>query len=223
MAIKLVIGDKNLSSWSMRAWLTAKASELPFEEILIPLDQPSTAAEIRKYSPSLKVPCLIHDDLHVWDSLAICEYLAELAPNKSLWPSDTKSKALARSYVSEMHSSFTALRSQLSMDLRLKMEIRHLAPQTIDDIKRILHLWTEALNQSKGPFLFGEFGIADAFYAPIVFRFYSYGIHIESPTIKNYMKQVEEYKHVKSWHSSAIDEKFDPFIFKRRGFYFDCC
>ncbi|MBY0386298.1 glutathione S-transferase family protein [bacterium] len=214
--LKLVIGDKNLSSWSMRAWLVAKASELTFEEILIPLDQPNTSAEIRRYSPSLKVPCLIHGDLQIWDSLAICEYIAELAPSKNLWPISPKLKAIARSYVSEMHSGFTGLRSQLSMDLRLKMEIRHLTPQTIDDIQRILSLWTEALNKSKGPFLFGEFGIADAFYAPVVFRFYSYGIQIESPMIKKYMNEIEQYPHVKNWYAAALNEKPKPFIFKQQ-------
>lgn len=213
--LKLVIGDKNLSSWSMRAWLVAKASELPFEEILIPLDQPNTSAEIRKYSPSLKVPCLIHEDLRVWDSLAISEYIAELAPNKKLWPSDPQLKAMARSYACEMHSGFTGLRSQLSMDLSLKMQIRHLSPQTINDIQRILTLWTDALNLSKGPFLFGDFGIADAFYAPVVFRFISYGIHIESPLIKNYMNHIERYPHVQSWYAAALTEKFQPFIFKQ--------
>lgn len=212
--LKLVIGDKNLSSWSMRAWLVAKASQLPFEEILIPLDQPNTTSEIRKYSPSLKVPCLIDGDLQVWDSLSICEYLAELAPNRHLWPSNPKLKALARSYVSEMHSGFTGLRSQLSMDLRLKMEIRHLTPQTIDDIQRILKLWTDALERSKGPFLFGEFGIVDAFFAPVVFRFYSYGIRIESSLIKNYMKQIENYEPIKNWYAAALNEKPQPFIFK---------
>lgn len=213
---KLVIGDKNLSSWSMRAWLVAKASELLFEEILIQLDQPNTSAEIRKFSPSLKVPCLIHGDLHIWDSLAISEYIAELAPNKNLWPTNPKLKAIARSYVSEMHSGFMGLRSQLSMDLRLKMEIRHLTPQTIDDIQRILSLWTEALSKSKGPFLFGEFGIADAFYAPVVFRFYSYGIQIESPIIRSYMSQIEQHEHVKSWYTAALTEKPKPFIFKQQ-------
>ena len=212
--LSLVIGDKNLSSWSMRAWLAAKASELSFKEILIPLDQAETKAELNKYSPSSKVPCLIHGDLRIWDSLAICEYIAELAPNKFLWPEDRKLRAVARSYVSEMHSGFSGLRSQLSMDIRLRMEIRHLAPQTIDDIERILFLWTDALSKSKGPFLFGKFGIADAFFTPVVFRFVSYGVQIESPIIKKYMSEIQVYEHVKNWVEGGQSEKPKPFVFQ---------
>lgn len=211
--LSLVIGDKNLSSWSMRAWLALVASELPFKEILIPLDQAETKLELNKYSPSSKVPCLIHGDLRIWDSLAICEYIAELAPHKFLWPEDKQSRAVARSYVSEMHSGFSSLRSQLSMDIRLRIEIRHLTPQTIEDIKRILFLWTEALKRSKGPFLFGKFGIVDAFFAPVVFRFISYGVHIQSPTIKNYIDAVQNNEHVKKWVDAALKEKPKPVVF----------
>lgn len=212
--LSLVIGDKNLSSWSMRAWLAAKASGLPFQEILIPLDQAETKLELNKYSPSSRVPCLIHGDLRIWDSLAICEYLAELAPNKDLWPVDQQTRAIARSYVAEMHSGFSGLRSQLSMDIRLKMEIRHLTPQTIEDIKRILSLWTEALKKSKGPFLFGGFGIADAFYAPVVFRFVSYGVQIQSPIIKQYMQQIQNHEHVEKWVQAGLQEKPKPVVFE---------
>ena len=206
----LVIGDKNLSSWSMRAWLAAKASELPFKEILVPLDQPETKSELQKFSPSSKVPCLIHGDLRIWDSLAICEYIAELAPQKFLWPENKQTRAIARSYVSEMHSGFSGLRSQLSMDIRLRIEIRHLTHDTIDDIKRILFLWSEALAKSKGPFLFGEFGIADAFFTPVVFRFISYGVQIQSPIIKKYMEHIQNYDHVKKWVEAGLSEKPRP-------------
>lgn len=211
--MKLVIGDKNLSSWSMRAWLAAKASKLQIEEILIPLDQPQTKTEIQKWSPSGRVPCLIDGDLQIWDSLAICEYLAELSDQK-LWPKNPKERALARAYVSEMHSGFPGLRSQLSMDLRLKIEVRHLTAQTIADIERILFLWTQALKKSKGPFLFGEFGIVDAFYAPVVFRFLSYGIQIKSEMIRKYMAEIQSHKHVKNWYKDGLAEKPNPIIFK---------
>jgi glutathione S-transferase len=214
--LSLVIGDKNLSSWSMRAWLSLKASELPFEEILILLDQAETKLDLNKYSPSSKVPCLIHGDLRVWDSLAICEYIAELAFDKFLWPEDIQSRAIARSYVSEMHSGFSALRSQLSMDIRLRMEIRHLTPQTIEDIKRVLFLWNGALNKSKGPFLFGKFGIVDAFFAPVVFRFVSYGINIQSSTIKKYMEHLQNYEHVKEWVHAGLNEKPNAFVFGKQ-------
>lgn len=197
----------------MRAWLVAKQSGLPIEEVLIPLDQPDTQVNLEKVSPSGRVPCLMHGDLKIWDSLAICEYLAELSENQSLWPKDPAIRATARSYVAEMHSGFHGVRSQLSMDLRLKMQIRHLSGQTISDVKRILQLWTEALNRSGGPFLFGEFGIADAFYAPVVFRFLSYGIHIESKQILAYMSEVQNHKHVKAWSSAGLLEQHKPIVF----------
>lgn len=215
--LTLVIGDKNLSSWSLRAWLVAKLSELPFEEVLIPLDQSQTKQNLQKWSPSEKVPCLIHENHRIWDSLSIAEYFAELAPNKYLWPQDLKTRATARSYVCEMHSGFDSLRSQLSMDIRLRIEIRHLMPSTIHDIDRILFLWTQALNKSKGPFLFNEFGIVDAFYAPIVLRFQSYGVKIESDKIKRYMEEVLSHPHVKEWISSALNETPAPVIFTAKN------
>lgn len=212
--LKLVIGDRNLSSWSMRAWLALKAAELPFEEILIPLDQPSTKAALEKHSPSLKVPCLIHSespsmDLRIWDSLAICEYIHELAPEKNLWPKNPEIRALARAYTAEMHSGFSSLRGQLSMDIRLRMQARHLVPQTLQDIRRIVTLWEDALQKFKGPFLFGGFSIADAFYAPIVFRFLSYGIQIESKLALKYMEEIQKYPFVKEWVSKALEEKYE--------------
>jgi glutathione S-transferase len=205
--LKLVIGDKNLSSWSMRAWLAAKASGLPFEEVMILLDRPETTnLALQKNSPSSRVPCLIHGDLSVWDSLAICEYLAELSPNKNLWPEDSRQRARARSYAAEMHSSFQSLRSHLSMDIRLKMEVRHLGQDTIKDISRVIKLWSEALQDSGGPFLFGKYGIVDAFYAPVVFRFLSYGIQIKSDPALKYMNEIKNHPDVKAWVKDALSE-----------------
>jgi glutathione S-transferase len=212
--IKLVIGDKNLSTWSMRAWLVLKQSGLTFEEVMIPLDGPDTKKSLQTFSPSQKVPCLIHNDLKVWDSLAISEYIAELTPDKNLWPADSTQRALARAYAAEIHSSFQSMRSQLSMDIRLQMNIRHLAAQTISEIERILTLWKNALEKSKGPFLFGEFGIVDAFYAPVVFRFLSYGIQISSEPVKKYMKNIQEFESVKTWVKAALDEKPPAIEFK---------
>src|SRR5688572_19934199 len=127
--LTLVIGDKSLSSWSMRPWLVLKAANLEFREILISLDRPRTKQEIRRYSPSGRVPVLLHGETAVWDSLAICEYIAEIDP--LLWPVDASARAEARSYAAEMHSSFVALRRQLSMDLHLKVRVRHLDADTI--------------------------------------------------------------------------------------------
>lgn len=203
-SVKIAIGDKNLSSWSMRPWLALKHSGIEFEEVMILLDRPETRKQIQKYSPSGRVPVLIHDDLTIWDSLAICEYLAELAPH--LWPKDSKQKAIARSYVAEMHSGFTSLRSQLSMDIQLQTKIKHLLPSTISDIERVLELWQSALKKYKGPYLFGDFSIADAFYAPVVMRFKSYGINIRNKACLQYMNQILNYSYVKEWVDQAKKE-----------------
>ncbi len=211
--LTLVIGDKNFSSWSMRAWLVASLSGVPFEEKLVFLDKPETKETLRRWSPSGKVPSLMDGELRIWDSLAIAEYFAELAPNVALWPRDPKARAVARAYAAEMHSSFSALRTHLSMDIRLKMEILHLTSDTISEIERVLSLWESALAKSEGPFLFGEFGIVDAFYAPVVFRFLSYGIHITSPVVLNYLKAVQNFPAVKLWTEAARKEERCPFAF----------
>ncbi len=205
--LKIVIGDKNLSSWSMRPWLVLKASGLPFREEQILLDRPSTKARLAKVSPSGRVPVLYWCDVAIWDSLAISELIAELAPDAELWPGDAVDRAVARSYVAEMHSGFSALRDQLSMTLSLRMTIAHLSTATISDIHRILHLWREALGKSKGPFLFGKFGIVDAFYAPVVFRFLSYGIAIKDRKILRYMEFVQRHPAVVEWVNGAQAEK----------------
>lgn len=211
--LTLVVGDKNLSSWSMRPWLVAKASGLDFKQVKIILDTPKTKAQIKKYSSSGKVPVLLHGKTHIWDSLAICEYLHELAPQKKLWPTDPADRAIARSYVAEMHSGFASLRSQLSMDIRLRIKVRHLAPQTISEIQRVLELWQTALKKSKGPYLFTHFGIVDAFYAPVVFRFVSYGIQIKNPLILKYMDTIQKNIFVKELVQEALKEKPVSFNF----------
>lgn len=205
--LELVVGDFNLSSWSMRAWLAAQISGLEIQIIPIRLDSPTTKNAIKKYSPSGKVPVLVHDKLRVWDSLAICEYLAEIAINKSMWPRGRVARAQARSYVSEMHSGFTHLRAQLSMDVNLRMQINHLTPGTVEDIKRILYLWESALLKYKGPFLFGDFSIVDAYYAPVVMRFLSYGIEIKSKAIKKYIRSLQAHPVIQEWVRLAKKEK----------------
>lgn len=191
----------------MRPWLVAKASGLKINYVQVKLDTPQTAKSIAKHSLSGKVPVLKYQNQTIWDSLAICETLAELVPNKNLWPADQATRAEARAYVCEMHSGFQSLRSQLSMDINLRMNINHLLPQTKSDIKRILQMWTLALKKHRGPYLFGEFTIADAFFAPIVFRFQSYGIKIRSPLIHKYMRQIKSNPHVKEWVRLAKKER----------------
>jgi len=205
--LTLVIGDKNLSSWSMRPWLALKASGLDFTEEKLRLDDPSTKKSISRFSPSGRVPVLLHNGLKVWDSLSICEYIAELAPDKKLWPSNPSHRAIARSLVCEMHSGFQALRGQMSMDIQLKMNLKHLTPQTISDVERIVHIWHHSMRTNGGPFLIGEFGIIDAFFAPVVLRFQSYGIKIKDKDCQKYMDNISNQKFVKSWVKEAKLEK----------------
>lgn len=205
--MSLVVGDFNLSSWSMRAWLAAQISGLEINTIAIRLDTPKTETQIKKYSPSGKVPVLVHDKLSIWDSLAICEYLAEVSPNKAMWPRSRSARAEARAYVSEMHSGFGSLRSQLSMDVNLRIKINHLTPGTVADIQRICGLWERALKKYKGPFLFGEFSLVDIYFAPVVSRFVSYGIEIKSKAIKKYMQNILAQEVVQDWFAKAKKEK----------------
>jgi glutathione S-transferase len=204
--LTLVIGDKNLSSWSMRPWLVLKESQLPFREVKIRLDTPKAKAQIARHSPSGRVPVLIYGQTPIWDSLAICEFIAELESEKNLWPADPLARATARSYVAEMHSGFASLRQQLSMDIQLKIRVNHLTPGTSEDIRRILKLWSSALQRWKGPFLFGEFGIADAFFAPVVMRFHSYGIVIKDSSCRKYVKSILRHQYVREWMRGAAKE-----------------
>jgi glutathione S-transferase len=161
--MKLVIGDKNYSSWSMRPWLLLTHFGIPFEEVLIELDEPGTKAAILEYSSSGKVPCLVADDgFAVWDSLAIAETLADRYPQHALWPREPNARARARSISAEMHSGFGALRNALPMNIRLTRPGVGNTPDVLADVARIDTLWRECLAASGGPFLFGEFGIADA-------------------------------------------------------------
>lgn len=174
--LSLVIGDKNLSSWSLRPWLMMKASGIAFTERLIRLDRPETKSEIARYSPSGRVPCLIDDDTAVWDSLSIAEYLAEKFPEKHLWPEAPKKRAIARSVSAEMHSGFQALRSFWPMNFS-REGMGHMTYGAGGDIARIAEIWETCRRDfgAGGPFLFGRFSIADAMYAPVVSRFQTYG------------------------------------------------
>jgi glutathione S-transferase len=178
--LKLVVGDKNYSSWSMRPWLLLTAAGIPFEEETILLGEPDTKERIARYSPSGTVPVLIDGGVAVHDSLAICEYLAEKFPDKQLWPQDSATRARARSVSAEMHSSFSNLRGKMPMNIRNRYPGKGLSPEAAADIARVSTIWSECLAQSGGPFLFGaQFGIADAMYGPVVFRLQTYGVALE--------------------------------------------
>jgi len=176
----LVIGDKAWSSWSLRPWLAAKVAKVPFREVQVSLRQPDTAEQIARHSSSGRVPVLKRGSLTIWDSLSICEYLAEIAPRACLWPEDANARAVARSVSAEMHSGFHALRKEFPMDFHARIEGCTPSDQAQSDIFRITAIWREARHDfgAKGPFLFGAFTIADAMYAPVATRFRTYGIDL---------------------------------------------
>ena len=206
----IVIGNKTYSSWSLRGWLLVQQSGAVFEEIVIPLDQPETKAEIHRYSPAGKVPVLRAGDLAIWDSLAIAEYLHERFPDAGLWPADTEARAIARAVSAEMHSGFMALRKRMPMDLRRQPPqalTRYTDGDLGADISRIQDIWRECRARfgRSGDFLFGDFCAADAFYAPVVTRFVSYGVELD-PVAAAYRDAVMSWPAMHDWISAAKDE-----------------
>jgi glutathione S-transferase len=206
----LVIGNKRLSSWSLRPWLVLKHFGVPFEEKLIYLDQPTTSAEILKYSPTAKVPALNDGPITVWDSLAICEYVNEKFPNMQMWPKDPAARAWARSISAEMHSGFGVMRQVMSHDLQ-KQNTSFVSHEAQKDIDRVKEIWTSCLKKSGGPFLFGSFSIADAMYAPVVNRFVSYAVPTEGP-VSAYVKAMRELPAHQEWIREGLKETVEaPF------------
>ena len=204
--LTLVIGNKNYSSWSFRPWLLMKQLGVSFREHVIQLSVASTRGETDKQGPSGKVPVLRDGELCVWDSLAICEYIAELEGNG--WPKDAKVRAVARSVAAEMHSGFVNLRSQWPMNARARNRSTPMTPTLEADVKRIDELWTDCRRRfgaGKGSWLFGEFSVADAMYAPVVLRFNTYGAQV-SATAREYISTVLEDRYVKEWVGAAEQE-----------------
>jgi len=176
--MELIIGDKRWSSWSMRPWLALKHTGAPFTETLVRLRRLQTDADIAAAgSPSGLVPVLKDGEITVWDSLAICEYLAEKFPKMGLWPVDPVARALGRSAAAEMHSGFSSLRGECPMDIALRVSI-DVAESTHKDVRRIIALWSELLGRFGGPFLLGPWSVADACFTPVATRFRSYGISL---------------------------------------------
>lgn len=207
MSYTLVIANRRYSSWSLRAWLAATHFRIPVEEVLIPLDTPETKAQIRAFSPSGRVPCLVDAGAVVWDSLAIIEYLAETFPEKTIWPRDRLARAHARSIAAEMHSGFMALRSACPMNLRRTFAFRDRGAAVSADVARITALWadTRARFGAGGPFLFGAFSAADAFYAPVVLRLLGYGFPLDAGTAA-YCAAVTELPAMQAWMTAAAEE-----------------
>ncbi len=209
MALTLVIGNKNYSSWSLRPWLALRMAEVRFDEIRIALSQPDTKANILRHSPSGKVPCLIDGALTVWDSLAICEYVNEAFAGDRLWPDQRDVRAHARSVTGEMHSGFAAVRASLPMDIRARLPERGTAalarPEVAAEVSRIQSIWTDCLARSNGPFLFGAFSIADAFYAPVLTRFATYAVPLTAP-LAAYLERVLDTAPMQAWITAARAE-----------------
>jgi glutathione S-transferase len=214
---RLIVGTKDWSSWSLRAYLALLATGQPFEEVMIRLrdiDADATKNAIRKYSAAGRVPVLeiveAGKTITVWDSLAICETLADRHPEAQLWPKDWAARATARAYAAEMHSGFPDLRDQLSMDFARQSKLPELRPATESQIARILSSWENALAQfgSDGGFLFGHFSIADCMYAPVVSRFTTFGIPV-SPPVKDYMARIWALPGMQSWLKDSQKEVAD--------------
>lgn len=206
--MKLVIGSKNLSSWSLRGWLAMQLTGAEFEEVLIPLGGVDTARRIREHSPTGKVPVLKCEDGVIWDSLAIAEYLAERFPEAHLWPRGEAARALARSICAEMHSGFLALRSHMPMDLQRHKPLTKVPPEVETDIARVIELWTlcrQGFGQD-GPFLFGHASIADAFYAPVATRLRSYAVELP-PLAKAYVDTIYQWAAFQPWLQAALAER----------------
>lgn len=218
--LRLAIGNKNYSSWSMRPWVLMKQLGIEFEEVMVRFDGFEADSEfkraITKLNPAGRVPVLLDGDLAIWDTLAIAEYLAESFPDKQLWPADKLARARARSVCAELHSGFTALRGHFPMNIEASLPevgARILSEQAPvqADLDRLDSMWGELLAASGGPLLFGEFTIADAFFAPVVMRLRSYGLPVSEP-VQSYMDKVVSLEGVSEWIRDALAENdFLPF------------
>jgi glutathione S-transferase len=198
----LYVGTKNLSSWSLRAYLALAHVGVPFEDLTILLDREDTEARIRAVTPSGRVPCLRHGSTVIWDSLAICEYLAETFPDAKLWPANRAARARARSIAAEMHSGFAAMRRDLPMDLRAFKPGEGHSREALADAARVMAIWRECLAASRGPFLFGHFTVADAMYAPVTTRFTTYAVPMDD-VCRAYVAAIEALPAMEVWRVAA--------------------
>ena len=209
--MKLILGNKNYSSWSLRGWLALKQSGLSFEEITVPMGghEWQEALEDGPIAPSGTVPILWDGDTVIWDSLAILEYCADRVGRDRFWPKDDTARGMARAMVAEMHSSYAALRRELPMNIRKRFDGVQVSDQCKADIVRILTLWAEARARfgKGGPYLFGTFGAADVFYAPVVSRFRSYGVNVPG-FAEAYMRDVWEHAWMQDWIAASEEEEW---------------
>lgn len=214
MTITLSIGNKNYSSWSLRPWLCLRWARIPFVEHLIRLDQPGYGQQkisaILAVAPNGRVPALDVDGLQIWDSLAIAEWAHEQAPQAGLWPTDPAMRAVARAVTAEMHSGFAGMRRDLSMNIRRRCHVPAWPADTQADIDRVLAIWDvlRERHAAQGPWLFGERSIADAFYAPVVTRFRSYGVALPTP-LQSYSAQLLADADFRDWENASIPNSWD--------------
>ncbi|MBI4723787.1 MAG: glutathione S-transferase family protein [Rhodomicrobium sp.] len=201
----LSISSKNYSSWSLRGWLLCKLAGLEIEENIVSIDDPSIRAELLLLSPSFLVPCLTHDGIKVWDTLAIAEYLAELKPESPLLPKDPKARAHCRSISGEMHSGFYNLRSALPMNLRAYHPGFQVFPGAQADIDRVVTIWRGCLKAYGGPYLFGPLSMADAMYAPVCTRFLTYDVKLDE-ACAGYCRSIMAWPAMEQWAASAKAE-----------------
>ncbi len=207
MSAKLVIGNKNYSSWSLRAWFLLAEARIEFEEERLALDSEGFASKIAQYSPACRVPVLILDGQPIWDTMAIAETVAERWPEKRLWPLDSNARAHARSICAEMHSGFSVLREAMPMNCRAMGRKVALPDELAADIDRILEIWSDCHRQyqSGGDWLFGDFSVADAMYAPVVLRFRTYGMNLPQSAIA-YPRRLLQSDVLQDWLAAAESE-----------------
>jgi glutathione S-transferase len=205
--LKLIIGNKNYSSWSLRPWIAMKTAGIPFEEQVISLNDPQFKRTVTAISPAGKVPALAHGAVHVWESLAILEYLAEKYPDAKLWPDEPGARARARAISAEMHAGFVPLRRECPMNFWRPVKKRELSPEAVANVTRIDAIWTECRSRFGvgGQFLFGAFGAADAMYAPVVARFATYAVEV-GPSARAYMKAMMGLAAWQEWKAEAVKE-----------------
>ncbi|MBC7975452.1 MAG: glutathione S-transferase family protein [Myxococcales bacterium] len=205
MTLTLYVGSKRYSSWSLRPYLALVHAGVAFDCEVILLDRPTTRSEISKVNPAGRVPVLHDDSLVIWDSLAICEYVNELAPAAQLWPVDRAQRARARALSAEMHAGFAALRSNMPMDLCADKSGQGHTPEALTDARRVCEIWREALAASGGPFLFGAFSIADVMFAPVTTRFTTYGVELDE-MCRSYVAAVDALPAMQAWRRDAAAE-----------------
>ncbi|RFO96255.1 glutathione S-transferase [Rhodoferax lacus] len=213
--LKLFVGNKNYSSWSMRPWVLLKQAGIAFDEELVRFDSFDADSNFKKtlsgLTPTAKVPVLVDGELAIWDTLAIAEYVAECYPEKNLWPADRAARARARSICAEMHSGFTGLRGNCPMNIEAALpEVGALVwrdkPAVRSDVQRLVQMWTALLEEHGGPMLFGDFGIADAYFAPICMRFNTYALPLPQ-VAADYVQRVTALPGVAAWIADARAEK----------------